>query len=688
MREHSQGNVNSQTENARTPFARDPSRRHLLRAGGMAAAALFASGCDALSTKPQAKGQQGPTDAAANAKEAPALAARVKAGELPALGKRLPTKPMVIQPVDRPGTYGGQWDLFGDSPPAGGGAEVYYEWLVRWSPDWSKVVPNVAESWEIDDDGRQYTFHLRAGMKWSDGKPYTTEDIAFAYNDVLLNKELFAAPPGYLVTGDQPARLEVLDEQTFRLTFARPNGLFLELLASNGTHVLTSCAKHYFSQFHPKYNENLDALVKKEQFDHWYELFSTRGGPQGGNGLIWQPNVPVLTAWRTTQILQQGTRMILERNPYYWKTDPQGRQLPYLDRIVRHVISDQEAALLRAMDGDFEFLSPTFYNPNLGTPKNKPVLATNRERGNYDFVDGLDSTMNKTVIAFNLTCKDRQLREVFRNRDFRIGLSHAINRAEIIAAVYQRQGEPWQAAPRKESEFYLERLATQYTSYDVNLANQHLDKAGYTQRDASGIRLRPDGKPITFNIDVITEEPTQIDALQLVRGYWQAVGVKLNLYTIDRSLYYTRKEGNQHESSVWTGDGGLRDGMVDPRWYFPANSESNFALLWSTWFTSRGQEGEEPPAAARRQMELYDQIGETVDAAKRRELFMEILAIAAEEFYVIGTVLPVGTFGIKRNNFHNVPKSMIASWRYPTPGPTCPEQYFVAPGQGGAGEDQ
>jgi peptide/nickel transport system substrate-binding protein len=87
-------------------------------------------------------------------------------------------------------------------------------------------------------------------------------------------------------------------------------------------------------------------------------------------------------------------------------------------------------------------------------------------------------------------------------------------------------------------------------------------------------------------------------------------------------------------------------------------------------------------------MQMYDQINETVDAAKRRELFMEILAIAAEEFYVIGTVLPVGTFGIKRNNFHNVPKSMIASWRYPTPGPTCPEQYFVAPGQGGAGEDQ
>jgi ABC-type transport system substrate-binding protein len=343
------------------------------------------------------------------------------------------------------------------------------------------------------------------------------------------------------------------------------------------------------------------------------------------------------------------------------------------------VIPDQEAALLRAVDGEFEFLPPTFYNPNLGTPKNKPVFAQNREKGAYDFVDGLDATMNKTVIALNMTHPDRNLRKVFRNRDFRIGLSHAINREELIAAVYQRQGEPWQAAPRKESEFYHEQLATQYTEYDVDLANEHLDKAGFTQRDGDDFRLGPDGKRISFQVDVITEEPTQIDALELVRGYWEAVGVKMALYTVDRSLYYTRKEANKHEASVWTGDGGMRDGMVDPRWYFPSNNESNFALAWMTWFITRGKEGEEPPEAARRQMEIYDEIGVTVDAAKRRELFMEILQIAADEFWVIGTVLPVGTYGVKRNDFHNVPKSMIASWRYPTPGPSSPEQYFVDP---------
>jgi ABC-type transport system substrate-binding protein len=670
-------NSGSQQGNRKNFFSRDPSRRDVLSMGGLTAAALFASGCDLLSTDPGGRRQGNEADASLDAKEAPELTKLVKAGDIPALGKRLPANPMVVEPVDRLGTYGGQWDLFGDSPPPGGGAEVYYEWLVRWSPDWSEVLPNVAESFEIEDDGRQYTFQLREGMRWSDGEPFTTEDIAFAYNDVVLNEETFSAPPSFFVTGGKAAKLEVVDDYTFRFVFTTPNGLFLEQLASNGAHVLTITAKHYFEQFHPKYNKNIDALLKEEKFDTWYELFGEKGGSLGWIGNIWQPEVPLLTAWHTTEISQQDTRMVLSRNPYYWKTDTEGRQLPYLDRIVRHVITDQEAALLRAMDGEFELLPPTFYNPNLGTPKNKPVFATNREKGNYEFVDGLDSTMNKTVIALNLNHPDRQLREVFQNRDFRIGLSHAINREEIITAVYQRQGEPWQAAPRKESEFYHEQLATQYTEYDVDLANQHLDKSGYTKRDSSGFRLRPDGKRISFHIDVITEEPTQIDALELVRTYWEDVGVKMDLNTIDRSLFYTRKEANKHDANVWTGDGGMRDGMVDPRWYFPVNNESNFALLWMTWYLTRGEEGEEPPEAARRQMEIYDEIGVTVDAAKRQELFMEILQIAADEFWVMGTVLPIGTYGVKRKDFHNVPKSMIASWRYPSPGPTYPEQYFV-----------
>src|SRR5690606_38351572 len=100
-------------------------------------------------------------DTSLKEKEAPTLRRLVGAGELPPLEERLPENPMVVEPHEKPGPYGGTWNLFGDSPPLGGDSEVFNDWLVRWSPDWAEVLPNLAESWEIEDDGRIYTFHLR-----------------------------------------------------------------------------------------------------------------------------------------------------------------------------------------------------------------------------------------------------------------------------------------------------------------------------------------------------------------------------------------------------------------------------------------------------------------------------------------------------------------------------------------------
>lgn len=93
-----------------------------------------------------------------------------------------------------------------------------YENLVRWSPEWTEVIPNVAESWEVSEDGRIYTFTLRKGMKWSDGDGYDTADIAFAWNDVLNNPDL-ATPPSWMMDGTEAGTLEIVDDITFRFVF-------------------------------------------------------------------------------------------------------------------------------------------------------------------------------------------------------------------------------------------------------------------------------------------------------------------------------------------------------------------------------------------------------------------------------------------------------------------------------------
>jgi peptide/nickel transport system substrate-binding protein len=341
------------------------------------------------------------------------------------------------------------------------------------------------------------------------------------------------------------------------------------------------------------------------------------------------------------------------------------------------MVQDPEIALTRALNGEVDLLAYHF-----NSLQNKPVVAENRERGEYEIFDLIPSSMNTLVLCLNLCHKDKALREVFNNKDFRIGLSHAINRQEIIDVTLQSQGEPWQAAPRKESAYFDEEMAKQYTEYDVDLANRFLDEAGYADKDADGMRLGPNGEPIRFQIETLTADPDYsspwVDMLELVQGYWREVGVEMDIKTEDRSLFYERKAANQHDAALWFGSpGGLEtETPLEPRWYAPVNGESNYAIPWATWFASNGEAGQEPPAAVREQLEVYKAVKATSDPEERFRLMREVLNIAKEQFYNIGISLQPYSYGIVRNDFRNAPDPMIGAWLYVDPGSTNPEQYW------------
>jgi peptide/nickel transport system substrate-binding protein len=289
--------------------------------------------------------------------------------------------------------------------------------------------------------------------------------------------------------------------------------------------------------------------------------------------------------------------------------------------------------------------------------------------------------MNQMIIAFNLNHTDPVMRKIFQDKNFRIGMSYAINRKEIIDLVYVSQGEPWQAAPRKETPWYNETLAKQYTEYDVAKANEALDKV-LPQKDGEGFRLRPDGKRLSFQVEVQSVSKEWQDAMNLISGYWKKVGIDGQVKVEDRSLLYTRKDANQHDAVVWGGDGGLKDGLIEARWYFPFSNESNYAEAWMTYFRNPSGAGaqtkpEEPPADVKKQMDLYNQIIGTGDEAKQIDLMKQIMAIAVDQFYAIGTVLPPNGYGIVKNNVGNVPKSMFSSGGpYLNPAPTNTSTYF------------
>ncbi|MDQ3541492.1 MAG: ABC transporter substrate-binding protein [Chloroflexota bacterium] len=648
-------------------------------AGGLAGIPSIAGGA-ALAQTPEAA-------LPASFQESPLLAEQTASGALPPVAERLPANPMVLTPNEEIGTYGQDWNMATSSQ--GSGLEsrtLAYEPLVRWNAgelqfSLNDVIPNVAERWEISEDGTEYTFYIRQGLKWSDGEPFTSGDLMFWYEDVVMNEEISPAGQAWLTVDGESVVVEAPDEYTVVFRFAGPNGLFLQRMSTVLGEQMTAMPAHYLRQFHKTHNPDVVQLAEEEEFADWIALFFARAA--------WRenPEMPVLYAWTmTTPVGSDPQRFIATRNPYYWKVDTEGNQLPYLDRILFNVITEPEVILLQALNGEIDYVVD--YVNEL---QNKPLFFNNQEAGDFQLFDMSFEQQARTVIALNLTVEDPVKREIFNNKDFRIGLSHAIDRQALIDTIYVGQGEPFQLAPRPESDLYHERLAKQYTEYDVDLANEHLDRV-LPEKNGDGIRLAPNGEPFLFQVEFATEFRAEwATILEFTAQYWQAVGIDMRPEPVERSLMYERKEGNQPDATVWEGIGGLAT-MLDPRWYFPYSLESNYAIPWANWFTQGGLTREidmenasipiqEPPEAAKQQMQLFTQIESTVDPEEQNELMRQILDIAADEFYCMGISLTIGGYGAVKNSFHNTLESIVYGWLAQTPAYTNPCQFFETPAE-------
>ena len=614
---------------------------------------------------------------AADYHEAPILAEQVKAGKLPPVAERLPEHPRVITPVEQPGEYGGTWrsGMVGGSDRNWLFRMAGYEPLIAWDRDWTgTLVPNLAEEYSGNADATEFTFKLRKGLKWSDGQPFTSDDIGFFVTDLATNKDLFPSPPDWLVVGDKVGTFEKVDDLTFKIKFSQPYGLFPQRLASVYGVQIDMMAKHYCSQFMPAYNKDkLDGLIAAAGVKSWSELFIKRCGLDTEANERWQnPDRPVMEPWVIRQPYSNGATIVtLERNPYYHKVDTAGNQLPYIDKLQVSVNADDQTLVLKAVNGEIDY-----QDRHINKNSNRAVFLDSAKTGDYRLVDEKNADMNTAIIALNLNSKDPVKREVFNNKDFRIGLSYAIDRKAIIDSVYLGQGEPWQGGPRKESPYYNETLAKQYTEYSVAKANEYLDKA-YPKKDAQGFRLGPDGKRITFAVLVIPALGDFVDAAQLVGQYWQAVGVDAKVQTVDRTLFYDRKDHNDQDATVFQGAGGMADALLEPTFYFPFWNESLFAVAWGNWYASGGKSGEEPPAAVKKQMDLYRQLKGIADTDKQKAMMKEILDIAADQFYVFGISTPGPLYAVVKNKMHNVPVAFF-SWTYPSPVASGTEQYYFS----------
>ena len=597
--------------------------------------------------------------------QAPMLDALVQTGTLPPVAQRLPENPLVIVPAHQNGPYGGTWTRYGTSPSDIGifSHRLAYDGLLRWGPMGREIRPNLATHWDIADEGRSYTFHLRRGVRWSDGHPFTADDIIFWYEDVLQNKDLTPVISVEYNKGGQLVQIEKIDDYTVRFRYAEPYGLFLKMMASNLSYRLVSYPAHYLKQFHPHYvpEEELLAKARASGKDFWYQYFTDRYDYRN-------PTCPRIWPWIVSKPPPARPAKFI-RNPYYWKVDPEGQQLPYIDRMTFEIF-DIETINIKAINGEvgMQGRHTTF--------QNYPLFMANQERGGYKvrhWLDGGDGTM---AITFNLNHKDPVLKKIFHDRRFRIAMSHALDREAMREAAYLGQGEPRQVSPPPASAYYVPEHLYAYLEHDPALANRLLDEVGLSARDEDGHRLRPDGQPLFLNIETSSTMLGAGKTFEMIAANWTAVGIKSVVKHQARQLYAQRRNALLCDVLVWGGAGEIIP-TLDPRWFIPYNASSFFGLDYARWFRSNGKKGEKPPPDMLRCIEIFRQIERTVDEEEQIRLFKEIIEINRHNLWTIGTIGAIPQIFIVSNKFRNVPEVAVGCWPLRTPGATAPESYAI-----------
>ncbi|MBN1563336.1 MAG: ABC transporter substrate-binding protein [Anaerolineae bacterium] len=627
------------------------SRRSFLKLVAGSTAAAFVASAEPLAALAQ--------DVTYN--EAPMLAELVAAGELPPVAERLPKNPRVIKPYKEIGEYGGTWHrAFKGISDRWGPTKCQEEMAIEWfAPDETTVelVPGFVAEWTQNDDATEFTFTLRDGLKWSDGAPFTTENVAFWYEwnylGELENKHSFLTPDGVDMV------LEVIDELSWKVSFHKPNPLLpISMAKSTGGPPggpSMAVPSHYLKQFipdHPDGNQDMiDAAIEANGVQVWQDLFGTAGDMQGPIAFWFKnPELPVINAWKAVNFPTDDP-FVMERNPYYHAVDTEGNQLPYIDKMEHALFDDNTVLDLWIAQGRIDMQNRHVSSANF------TFYKENEEAGDYQVV----LWKNAATYAYHPNINHEKYGPLFDTPAFREALSIAINREEINDLIYDGLQEPRQASPVSGSPNFDPEFETRWTEYDPDKANELLDGIGLTERDGEGFRMW-NGETISFNImhRFPTGDP-QADEAQLVENYWRAIGLKVGQDLVERSLYEERCENGDVEVGVWGVD---RSSIVmaDPGRYLGWVDDGPWAPLYGHWGDpSSVLKKVEPPDdhPIKEIWRLWSEVQAEPDEATRNALFQKIMDIHKEHPWQIGSVGEAPAIFIVSNRFGNMMPNFI-----------------------------
>jgi peptide/nickel transport system substrate-binding protein len=583
-------------------------------------------------------------------KEPPFLAAAVDAGDLPPVSERIPRAPHVVhyEGTDKvPGRYGGTMRLLGARSKDTRLLVIYgYARLVGYDEDY-EIVPDIAESVDVED-GRIFTFHLRPGQKWSDGEPFTSEDFRFYWEDMGNDPEVsrFGPPKQLLVDGEKP-KVEYPDETTVRYSWSKSNPLFLPALAAAQPVEIFRPA-HYLKQFHAKYAglEKVEEMAKKAGERNWVSLLYSKDRSYRNDNI----DYPTLQPW-VLQTQPPSDRYVFTRNPYYYRVDENGLQLPYVDEVSLTIASaDLIPAKVASGEADLQGAYLAF--------SNFTFLKEAEERSHYQVRRWEASKGARMALYPNLNVNDPVLRDLFRKADFRRALSVAIDRDDINNTIFYGVASPSNNTVLKRSPLFKEEYRTKWTQYDPELADKLLDGLGLTKRNDEGTRLLPDGRPLQIVVETAGEETEQIDVLQLIKDYWQDVGVSLFIKPSQREVFYNRINSGDTQMAVWWGlENAMLKPSMSPAEFAPKTPDQFQWPAWGLWAQTSGQMGEEPDMASVKQLMALNAKWKRAKTLKDKEaVWHEILSLWTDQVFTIGIVSGVEALVVVSDRLKNVPE--------------------------------
>lgn len=625
--------------------------------------------------------------------EAPALADLVKAGSLPEVTKRLPDAP-VVTTADYAvvGKYGGSLQTASWWPEVGN-VQLYFavEAPIKWKADLSGYEAALVESYEWSADGKTFTMHMRPGLKWSDGKPYTTADWKFFWEDYALNpdQKLWTIPSYLRNTDGTPVSMTFPDDYTI-VWKSSDRALWVDpyFMAAGYWEFAKNFMKpaHYLKAFHPKYAPG----KTWEDFaaaDKWWQT----------------PGYPCIFAWCLGTLSEDGQNYTFTRNPYYWRVDANGQQLPYMDEIKVEIVGDEQTRILNCQQGKYD----TAFRI-CGGPNEIALLKENADKAGYHFLENYMNgagawpgyMINQDYVeggknyANDTPAKAAEIRTLLRNAKFRQALSSGFDRQRVVEVVwggiadvknYTLSPQSWHFVGDKGQEVY-KAWASNYIKFDATVANASLDELGM-KKGADGFRSLPSGEAFEMTIDFSDwggSLKVQEDAVAEMKKQWETnLGIKVKPISVQgqpdadtrtNEGYYMLRGAHISEIDILTFPDWLFP--VVNRYYFPLEgryfAKGGAACTEAATDTNKNPCGLKPEAGSPGEtlQALYNKVRGTGTEAGRHEIVWEAIQVHIDQGpFVIGVSgdqpMPI----IIKNYMKNIlDYGVVGPWAPSTPG--------------------